>query len=272
MKVSSLHIYPVKSMRGLDVRYAEVKQRGLRGDRRWMLVDENGRFITQREKAKLAQIKVKLLRESGLKLTVPNKAPILIEEPTSERMQTKVWKSTVDALRVEGEVNASLSDFLGKPVALVFMDRDTERFTEDKYTNEPEPVSFADGYPVLIANTASLRALNKHIEAAGGDAITMKRFRPNIVIDGDEAWDEDRWKQIRIGDVILDLVKPCTRCITTTIDQVTGVKMGKEPLKTLRARRLSKDPAIDGVLFGWNAVPRQLGRMGVGDEVVVHNG
>ena len=162
MKVSSLHIYPVKSMRGLDVRYAEVKQRGLRGDRRWMLVDEHGRFITQREKAKLAQIKVKLLREGGLKLTIPNQAPLLIEEPSGERVQAKVWKSTVDALKVVGESSEALSDFLGKTVSLVFMDQEAERFTNEKYTPEPAPVSFADGYPVLIANTASLRALNKH--------------------------------------------------------------------------------------------------------------
>lgn len=273
MKISTLHIYPVKSMRGLDVRYAEVKQRGLRGDRRWILVDEKGRFQTQREKAKMAQIKVKLLREGGLKLTVPNQAPLIIEEPSGQdRLQAKVWKSTVDVLKVDSEANAALADFLDKKVALVFMDAEAERFANEKYTSEPVPVSFADGYPILIANTASLRALNKHIEAAGGDAVTMNRFRPNIVIDGEEAWDEDKWKQIRIGDTVLDLVKPCTRCVMTTLDQVTGSKRGPEPLKTLKARRLSKDPEIEGVLFGWNAVPQTLGRIGVGDEVIVSNG
>ena len=271
MKITSLHLYPVKSMRGLDVRYAEVKPRGLRGDRRWMLVDANGRFMTQREKSKLAQIKVKLLREGGLKLTIPNQAPILVGEPESnERLSTQVWKSTVNAVKAEGEVNEALSDFLDKPASLVFMDSEAERFANDKYTSEPAPVSFADGYPILIANGASLRALNKHIELAGGDPVTMNRFRPNIVVDGDEeAWAEDTWKQIKIGDVVLDLVKPCTRCVTTTIDQVSGLKMGAEPLKTLKKRRLSKDPEIKGVLFGWNAVPRTLGRIGVGDDVSI---
>jgi uncharacterized protein YcbX len=148
------------------------------------------------------------------------------------------------------------------------MDKDAERLSSEKYS-EPRPVSFADGYPILITNTASLKALNKHIVAAGADSVPMKRFRPNIVIDGDEAWSEDNWKQITIGDVKLDLVKPCTRCVVTTLDPVTGVKQGKEPLRTLRARRLSKDPEIDGVLFGWNAVPRTLGRIGVGDKVSI---
>jgi uncharacterized protein YcbX len=270
MKITSLHLYPVKSMRGLDVRYAEVKQRGLRGDRRWMLVDKNGRFITQREKSNMAQIKVKLLREGGLKLTIPNQAPIIVEEPeTNERLSAQVWKSTVNAVKAEGEVNEALSDFFDNPVSLVFMDAEAERLANEKYTPEPTPVSFADGYPILIANEASLRALNKHIEMAGGDAVPMNRFRPNIVVDGDEAWTEDTWKQVKIGDVVLDLVKPCTRCVTTTIDQVSGLKMGKEPIQTLKKRRLSKDPEIKGVLFGWNAVPRTLGRIGVGDEVSV---
>ena len=259
----------MKSTRGLDIRFAEVQARGLRGDRRWMIVDEHGNFITQRDKAKLAQVKVKITGE-GLKLTIPNQAPILIDQPDgAERKQTKVWKSKVNAAAVSSDANTALSGFLDKSVSLVFMDEEAERLSNEKYTSEPTPVSFADGYPLLITNTASLKALNKHIVAAGEEAVPMKRFRPNIVIEGDEAWTEDNWKQIKIGDVVLDLVKPCTRCVVTTIDQVSGVKQGKEPLRTLRARRLSKDPEINGVLFGWNAVPRTLGRIGVGDEVSI---
>ena len=269
MKIQSLHIYPVKSTRGLDIRYAEVKTRGLRGDRRWMIVDEHGNFITQRDKSKLAQIKIKLAGD-GLKLTIPNQAPIIVALPDgNERMQTKVWKSKVDAAKSNSEADEALSTFLNKSVALVHMDAEAERFSSENYAGPETPVSFADGYPVLITNTASLNALNKHIIAAGNDAVPMKRFRPNIVIEGEEAWTEDKWKQIKIGDVVLDLVKPCTRCVTTTIDQVSGIKQGKEPLRTLRARRLSKDPDINGVLFGWNAVPRSLGRIGVGDKVSI---
>jgi len=269
LKVQSLHIYPVKSTRGLDIRYAEVRARGLRGDRRWMIVDEHGNFITQRDKAKLAQVKIKMAGD-GLKLTIPNQAPIIVAMPDGiERMQTKVWKSKVNAAKSNGEADQALSTFLNKPVALVNMDDDAERFSSEKYAEPGTPVSFADGYPLLITNSASLNALNKHIVAASEDAVPMKRFRPNIVIEGDEAWTEDRWQQIKIGDVVLDLVKPCTRCVTTTIDQVTGVKQSKEPLRTLRARRLSKDPDMPGVLFGWNAVPRTLGRIGVGDKVSI---
>lgn len=269
MQIKSLHIYPVKSTRGIDIRFAEVRARGLRGDRRWMIVDEHGNFITQREKAKLAQVKVKLAG-NGLKLTIPNQAPVLFEEPPTEnRMKVKIWRSSLEAAKAEGDVNAALSEFLGKAVCLVFMDDKAERFSSEAYAGASAPVSFADGYPILVANTASLRALNKHIVAAGGDEVPMNRFRPNIVVEGDEAWAEDTWKQIKIGDVVLDLVKPCTRCVMTTHDQITGVKQGREPLKTLRARRLSTDPEIDGVLFGWNAVPRTLGRIGVGDNVQV---
>jgi uncharacterized protein YcbX len=269
MKIHSLHVYPVKSTRGIDIRYTEVRARGLRGDRRWMIVDEHGGFITQREKSKLAQVKVKLAGE-GLKLTIPNQAPVLFTEPDPAiRKKTRVWQSHVDAAQAEGEVNEVLSAFLDKPVSLVFMDEQAERFANEKYTDAQTPVSFADAYPILITNTASLRALNKHIVAGGNEAVPMTRFRPNIVIEGDEAWDEDNWKQITIGNVVLDLVKPCTRCVVTTHDQITSLKQGREPLKTLRARRLSKDPEIDGVLFGWNAVPRTLGRIGVGDTVNV---
>lgn len=258
-------------MRGLDIRYTEVKARGLRGDRRWMLVDENGRFITQRDTPKLAQIKVKISHD-GLKLTLPNKAPIDVAIPDDAiRKKTMVWKSTVDAALSEGEVNEALSEFVGRKANLVFMDDQAERFASEKYTDGERPVSFADGYPILITNSASLRALNKHIEANGGSPVIMKQFRPNIVIDGDEAWNEDRWKSVKIGDVVFDLVKPCSRCVVTTLDPVTGAKQGKEPLRTLRARRLSKDPELDGVLFGWNAVPQVLGRIGVGDEVEVES-
>lgn len=163
-------------MRGLDVRFAEVQQRGLRGDRRWMLVDQNGGFLTQREKPKMAQIKVKLLREGGLKLTVPNQAPILVGEPESdERISARIWKSSVNAVKAEGEVNEALSSFFEKPVSLVFMDDAAQRLSDEKYTPEPVPVSFADGYPILITSTTSLKALNKHIEAAGG--VTSRRSR-----------------------------------------------------------------------------------------------
>ena len=135
------------------------------------------------------------------------------------------------------------------------------------WTDTPVPVSFADAFPVLVTTTASLAALNREIEGHGGQAVRMGQFRPNLVIDCNEAWAEDRWTKLQIGEVVLDLVKPCDRCVVTTTDQTTGEINGKEPLASLARIRRSTDPRIKGVLFGVNAVPRALGRIRIGDAV-----
>jgi uncharacterized protein YcbX len=133
----------------------------------------------------------------------------------------------------------------------------------------PAPVSFADAFPVLVTNTGSLTALNQDIEGHGGAAVPMARFRPNVVIECDEPWAEDEWMQLRVGEVVFDLVKPSDRCIVTTTDQRTGARMGKEPLASLARIHRSTDPRINGVIFGENAVPRELGVISVGDDVEI---
>ena len=240
MKIKSLHIYPIKSGQGVDLGGAEVRARGLAGDRRFMLVDASGKFITQRQNPKLAQMQVEIT-DAGISISLPNNEPLLASFPGSaDRKEVTVWRNTVDAALVSGAINAALSSWLGQEAALVYMDDKAERLASEKWTSAPSPVSFADGYPILITTTASLAALNNHILEQGGAAVPMTRFRPNIVVDCDTPWAEDEWRQIKIGGVVLDLVKPCTRCIMTGIDQSTGAKTGRavlQALKTLRPLR-----------------------------------
>ncbi len=263
MRVHSLHIYPVKSARGIDLTTAQIKPRGLAGDRRFMLVDRDGNFITQRQFPKLALLCTKQM-DGGISLSWPGQDWINTPYPANPaRKQVTVWRSTVDAACMSGAINTALSGWLNHGVILVFMDKSAQRLTRTKWTQTPSPVSFADGYPILITNTASLTALNKHIINSGGDAITMDRFRPNIVIDCDTPWAEDNWKTLYIGDVVLDLVKPCARCIMTSIDQKTGARNPKTALSALKHLNPSTDPNNPGVLFGWNAIVRNQG--------IIHN-
>lgn len=267
LSVKSLHIYPVKSGYGIDLQQADVHARGLKGDRRFMLVDADGQFITQRQKPELTQLCVQV-SETGVQLSWPEQTPFMVKFPkTKSRQSVTVWRSTVDAAIMDSDVNTALSNWLGKPVFLAFMDDVSVRMANEAWTPTPSPVSFADGYPILVTNTASLAALNAHIEAGGEQAVPMQRFRPNIVVESDEPWGEDGWDALQIGDVILDLVKPCTRCIMTTLDQKSGAKQGREPLRSLKALRTSPDPRNPGVIFGMNAVARTLGRVNVGDKV-----
>ena len=263
MRVKSLHIYPVKSGQGIKLQSAELRPRGLAGDRRFMIVDEDGTFITQRQIPKLACLKTGLTRK-GLCLSWPGINDIEVGLPSSVRRDVVVWRSTVSAAIAAPRVNDALSAWLGKSVSLVFMDEASVRTANEKWTSGPSPVSFADGYPLLITTTASLAALNQHVIEGGALAVPMTRFRPNIVIDCDTPWAEDNWKQIKIGGVVIDLVKPCTRCIMTTLDQSSGEKQGREPLRSLRALRTSADSNNEGVLFGVNAVPNVLGEISAG--------
>ena len=189
--------------------------------------------------------------------------------PTSgARRSVPVWSDQVDAVVADDEACAWLSKALDREVRLYFMDEAAERLSSEKW-HKPGLVNFSDMYPVLIANTASLDALNQVIENGGDAPVGMERFRANIVVEGADPWAEDFWKVIEIGDVIYDVVMPCDRCVVTTKDQQSGATMGKEPLKSLAKIRLSADPRINGVLFGWRAIPRSEGNIAVGDVLRV---
>lgn len=267
MRIASMHIYPVKSMRGIPVERTVLTPSGLLGDRRFMVVDPSGQFITQRECATLAQIQV--LPQAGYLLLRKGEEEAMVAIPAGPRMQVAVWRSIVDAAVAADSVNDKLSAWLGREARLVFADHLSERTASAAWAGEGVPLGFADGYPVLVTTTGSLNDLNRHLVETGGAAVGMERFRPNIVIDCDEPWAEDRWAALEVGGVRLDLVKPCVRCVITTQDQTTGEQGKGDPLPGLRHMRFSIDKREPGPIFGWNAVPRGQVELRVGDAVGV---
>ncbi|MBB4955820.1 uncharacterized protein YcbX [Agrobacterium vitis] len=269
MKISDLAIYPLKSARGIEVIEASVTGHGLMGDRRLMLISPSSEFITQRELPSLARITAvcdgafyHLSFDDGRRLDVPQSSFV-------QRKQVMVWRSTVDAAIADTATNLHLSDWLGQPVELAWFDDQAHRTANEEWAGPDTPVTFADGYQVLITNTASLTALNADMAAHGEGNVGMERFRANIVIDSDRPWAEDQWASLSIGGIRFDLVKPCTRCIMTSQDQTTGSRSGASPLPALGRLRMSGDPRVRGVLFGWNAVPRGEGVIRLGDSVDV---
>lgn len=263
MEISALYIYPVKGLRAVALQEAEVTPRGLRHDRRWMLVDAGGKFITQREQPKLAALSAGIT-PAGLRITGGGKS-IDISEPLAgaPRLPVKLWKQDIEGYAASGEADAWFSDYLGLSCRLVFQG-ELPRAASEKYAPGAE-VSYADGFPVLVTVTESLDDLNAQMPAP----LAMDRFRPNIVVTGASAWAEDGWKKLRAGDVMFDIVKPCTRCVVTTTDQQTGEKASNEPLNTLKTFRLLRTPDLTGVVFGQNAVPLCGGIVKKGDIVTV---
>ncbi|WP_152047045.1 MOSC domain-containing protein [Aureimonas psammosilenae] len=269
MRISSLGIYPIKGARGLFPDESASTPAGLEGDRRWMLVDETGRFVSQREFPPLALLDV-LPDEDGLHLSFPDAGERFVPTPDGEeRLSVTVWSDEVNAAHAGADHSAAITAWLGRSVRLVFFDDASRRLVSRDWTDRDVPVGFADGFPLLVATTASLRELSRRIVSAGGEAVPMNRFRPNLVIDGAEPFAEDGWAAIEAGGVVFDLVKPCARCAVTTVDQDQGKRDGKEPLATLGKTRRSGDSQAPGALFGWNAVPRGIGILKVGDEVRV---
>lgn len=269
MHVSELHIYPFKSGRGIALPAARVDARGLVGDRRMMLTDPSGHFITQRELPALATLTA-LPQSTHLHLSLADGREMMVAPPHPERrMSVAIWKSIVDVAVAEDSVNERLSGWFGRPVKLVFFDGEAERTASSEWAGPDTPVTFTDGYQVLVTTTGSLAALNADMAEHGEGSVGMERFRPNIVVDCDEAWAEDRWAAIEIGGIRLDLVKPCARCIMTTQDQQTGSREVANPMPAMGRVRMSADRRVPGPLFGWNAVPRGEGRLSLGDAVRV---
>lgn len=264
MRLAGIARYPIKSCRGLDVLRARVGRRGIEDDRRWMIVDASGRFVSQREDARLALVGVEL-EGDRLRLSAPGAPALDMPARIAEgaRVSVSVWRSDVEAL-VHPGASAWLSAHLGTELRVVYMPDDVRREVNPAYARAGDVVSFADGYPLLLATRESLADL----EARAGIALEMRRFRPNVVVEGAAAWAEDGWSRLRIGGVTLRAPKPCDRCVVTTIDPATGVA-GKEPLRTLATFRRVESK----VLFGVNLIP-ELGdhdavEIAVGDSVEV---
>lgn len=269
MRVSDLFIYPLKSARGIAVETSTVDAFGLPGDRRAMVVDPAGKAITQREMPVLAQIDVEANGET-LRLSMAGKADILIPKPVSgPRLDVDIWKSIVGAAIADDASNRALSGWVGRDVRLAFFDDHSRRIAEESWVGSQTPVTFADGFQILVTTTGSLAALNADLVSHGETSVGMDRFRPNIVVDCDEPWQEDRWAAIDIGGIRLDFVKPCARCIMTTQDQRTGSRDVANPMPAMGRLRMSADKRVPGPLFGWNAVPRSEGSIAIGNSVTV---
>ena len=267
MRITELNIYPLKSARGVSLSQSLVSPEGLPGDRRLMLVDPSGQFITQRELPGIAAISAQA-EQGGYQLSIDGQEQV-IASPSSNRIDATVWKSPVDAAIANDDANMALSNWLGRDVKLVFFDEQSRRSTGLEWTGNDTPVTFADGYQILLTTTASLAALNEDMAAHGDGSVGMERFRPNIVLETDEAWAEDHWASIEINGIRFDLVKPCSRCIITTQDQQTGSRDVPSPMKAMGRIRMSADRCVPGVLFGWNLTPRGQGSIAVGDAVTV---
>ncbi|MGO1973481.1 MAG: MOSC domain-containing protein [Propionibacteriaceae bacterium] len=267
-RLFSLHTYPMKSGRGIDLTEARLEPWGLAGDRRWMVITPDGHFVSQREHPGLATVTARPT-EAGIRLSAPGEGPLEVAVPTPTEFRTvTLWRDRVEVVPCSTEADAWLTAVLGTPVQLVHLDDPATRRQVDQHYARPEDhVGFADGYPVLLTTTASLAALNELVAAGRRPAegpLGMERFRPTLVIDGTDPWAEDGWRRVRVGETVLRVVKPCGRCVITTTDQQSGVR-GREPLPTLGRHRLIGRKLV----FGQNAVVEQPGTLRVGDELTV---
>jgi uncharacterized protein YcbX len=265
LHLSALYRYPLKSGKGETLQQVSLDKLGVDGDRRWMLVDEaSGRFLTQRAVAKMSQLSALWNTEGGLTLSAAGHTPIDIALP-DERAQLRgvtIWRDTLRVPDAGDEAGAWVSEFIGKPTRLVQVPLERARTTSAGYGKDDDQVAFADGFPLLLIGQASLDDLSHRV----GRPLEMLRFRPNLVIEGAEAYAEDGWKRIRIGDVEFRVVKPCSRCILTTIDPQTGERSeDREPLAMLQKYRAQ----ADGAMFGQNLVNDSNGRLEVGMSVTL---
>lgn len=267
MFLSEINIYPIKSLGGISLKGSVVENRGLQLDRRWMLVDEKNNFLTQRENPLMATVKTEILK-NGLGVSSDNETlEIPLETNLEETVSVKIWSSRCRARVYERKFNEWFSNILQKHCKLVLMPEETRRRVNYFYAvHQDDAVSFADGYPVLLACESSLADLNSRLEMP----VPMNRFRPNLVVSGADAFAEDGWKQIKIGTVIFHVVKPCGRCVMTTVDQTSGEKHGAEPLKTLATYRIPKRSIKKKILFGQNLIAENSGEiLNIGDAVEV---
>ena len=264
MHVSSLHIYPIKGCRGHSVAAAALDAIGFVGDRRLMLIDASGRFISQREEPLLATIEPELTG-NRVTLRAPHiKAVTLAIAATGAEVEVTLWDAQFQAIDQGEQAARWFSDVLGTAVRLVWYGPQSLRLIDPTYTPRSDAqTAFTDGYPALVVLEASLANLNSRLTAP----VPMERFRPNIVVAGGTAWGEDAWREVGIGAMTFDAVKPCARCVVLTADQQTGARHPRqEPLRTLATFRTV--PGL-GAIFGQNLVARSPGNLAVGDAVIV---
>jgi uncharacterized protein YcbX len=259
--LQDIYLYPIKSLGGISVPQSLVEERGFRYDRRWMLVDKKGDFVTQRQHPQLALLQVALSEtqlEVFSKRDPSQQVAFDLDLVSDQELQVSIWGDQVLARVVSAELSRWFSDFLEMELDLVVMPESSHRKMDPRYAVQGESVSFADGMPYVMIGQASLDELNGRL----ADPVGMDRFRPNLVFSGGEAYAEDQFKKLQIGEVEVQVVKPCARCVLITVNQQTGEK-GKEPLATLATYRTVNKK----VYFGQNAVALAPGMVRVGDLI-----
>jgi len=261
LTLSGLFFYPVKSLRGISLERAPVDSRGIHFDRRWMVVDADGKFVTQRQYPRMVLVRT-ALTPGGLRLSAPDMPDLDVTFEPEEASDTtvQVWEDRCLARSAGAAPAKWLSRFLGIDCRLFFMPEQTERPVDPIYAGAEDRVGFADGFPFLLISQASLDDLNGRLD----QALPMIRFRPNLVVAGCEPYAEDDWRRIRIGELTFRVAKPCSRCVIPTIDPETGEK-GVEPLRTLNRYRREGNK----VLFGQNLLHDGTGELKLGSTVEV---
>ena len=266
-RIAALYRYPLKSARGQSLQEARLCSTGFEHDRQWLLITPEGRFITQRERPRLALLQAEP-GALGLSIAAPELPPLMIAHAAARTpCRVRIWHDECAAFDAGDEVASALSHWLGIPCRLVRFDPAQQRLSERRYSGEVDAANaFSDGFPLLLIGEASRLDLSRRI----GRELPMNRFRPNIVLAGLGAYDEDQLLELRLGKVLLRVVKACTRCSITATDQTTGTLDGAEPLRTLKSYRY--DATLGGVCFGQNLV-MQSGAgstLSVGASVQLH--
>lgn len=264
MSLAQLWIYPIKSLAGISLPQASITPRGFWLDRHWMLVDAlSGEFVTQRSLPQMALFQVMLENNCVTVLSRDGASVELNSDQADGReLSVKIWNESFIAEAVSQQLDQWFSQRLGKAVILVRMPEQMQRQVDPEYANIGEHTGFADGFPFLLLGTESVDELNRRLPQ--GEVMTMQRFRPNLVIKTSKAHVEDSWKRIQIGEISMRLVKPCSRCVITTINPQTAEKTA-EPLKTLAGYRKQGNK----VMFGQNVLHDSLGTLYIGDPVQV---
>jgi len=259
--LSQLHVYPIKSAGGVPLKSSEVDGRGLRHDRRWMLVDEAGSFMSQRRFSRMALIRVRI-EPDHLVVDAPEMPSLQVPlwPPDRKLRLAQIWGDLVEVLAVGDDADRWFGEFLGVRCKFVYLPDESIRPVDPAYGRRGDLVGLADGFPFLLASEASLADLNVRLERP----VPMNRFRPNLVVRGCEPFAEDGWRLVRIGRITLRVVKPCARCTITTVDQGTAAT-GKEPLRTLARLRI----AGNKVLFGQNLIHDSAGTLHTGDRLEI---
>lgn len=263
MQLSGLYIYPIKSLAGISLAEAGVEERGLFWDRRWMLVNEQNQFLTQRNFPRMALLHTQITGDELAVKVVDEEIALHIglNEGTGSYISSTLWDDQPGVELIGKHADDFFSTFLQMPVRLVRVGSKTSRPADPRYVPDRKvEVSLADGYPFLVIGQASLDDLNQRLDTP----VPMDRFRPNFVVEGAPPYAEDQWKKIRIGDAFFRVVKPCARCVVTTIDQATA-KQGKEPLRTLSTYRTVNNK----VIFGQNMILESGHTVRLGDKIEI---